>query len=163
MMSRADQSELADARDSVGLGAFSGYPRRVGELMTADVLQLFPHNLFRDAVDLLAQNQFRHLMVAEPSGRLVGVISDRDILRAAESYESDTTLVADVMTPEPITVTAASPLSEAILVVLETRVSCLPVVDDAGRIRGIVTTTDLLTAFQALQHAVEKLPKSSTA
>jgi CBS-domain-containing membrane protein len=39
----------------------------------------------------------------------------------------------------------------------------LPVVDDAGRIRGIVTTTDLLTAFQALQRAVEKLPEPSTA
>jgi len=47
--------------------------------------------------------------------------------------------------------------------VLENRVNCLPVVDGGGNICGIVTTTDLLAAFQALQLAVEKLPEPSAA
>jgi CBS domain-containing protein len=133
-------------------------PRRAGELMTTDVVSLYPHNLFRQAVDLLAQNPFRHLLVAEPDGRLVGVISDRDVLRAEGCYDSETTWVADVMTPEPITVTAQTPLSELAAIALDSRVNCFPVVDDGGRIRGVVTSTDLLRAFQNLQQSIEKLP-----
>jgi CBS domain-containing protein len=53
-------------------GAIAAAPRRVGELMTTRVVQLQPQNLFREAVDLLARNPFRHLLVADPDGRIVG-------------------------------------------------------------------------------------------
>jgi hypothetical protein len=52
--------------------------------------------VFREAVDLLAKNPFRHLIVADPDGRILGVISDRDVLSAASSYDSETTLAADI-------------------------------------------------------------------
>ena len=138
-------------------------PRCVGDLMTTGVVQLLPHKPFREAVDLLAQNPFRHLIVAEADGRIVGVISDRDVLRAASCYDSDTTLATDVMTPEPITVNVDTPISTAIALVLDHRVSCLPVVDGDRRIQGIITTTDLLQTFQALQRYIEKTPNRPAA
>jgi CBS domain-containing protein len=91
----------------------------VAELMTIDVVTLYAHSLFRDAVDLLARNPFHHLLVTEIDGRLAGVISDRDVLRAADTYDAETTLVADIMTPEPMTLSADTPLSAAITMTLD--------------------------------------------
>ncbi|MSP40105.1 MAG: CBS domain-containing protein [Deltaproteobacteria bacterium] len=132
-------------------------PRRVGELMTTQVVSLYPHNLFREAVDLMAHHSFHHLLVAEPDGRLAGVLSDRDILRAEGCYDSDSTLVADLMVSQVFTVQAQTPLSEAVELVLDHRLNCLPVVDDSGKICGIITTTDILNAFKNLQSAVENI------
>lgn len=136
---------------------FAGMPRRVGDLMTTEVVSLHPHNLFREAVDLMARHSFHHVLIAEPDGRLAGVLSDRDILRGEGCYDSDTTVIADIMVSEPITVGAQTPLSEAVELVLDHRVNCLPVVDEAGRVAGILTSTDLLRALKNLQTAIERL------
>src|SRR5262245_11987187 len=109
-LSRADREKPANP-------PISAAPHCVGELMTRRVVQLLPHSRFHEAVDLLAKHPFHHLLVAEPDGRVVGVISDRDVLRAADSYDSETTLAADVMTPEPITVNVDTPLSGAVTLV----------------------------------------------
>lgn len=136
-------------------------PRLVRDLMTPQPVTLRTHEPFHHAVDLLAKNPFRHLLVTEDDGRIAGVISDRDVLRAAGGYDSETTLVADVMTPEPITVHPETPLSEAVSIAFDYHINCLPVVGSAGTICGILTTTDLLRAFQNLQLAIEQLPDSN--
>lgn len=136
---------------------FANAPRWVGDLMTTHVVTLCPHNQFKEAVDLMAHLLFRHLLVIEPDGRLTGILSDRDILLAAGCYDSESTLVADVMISEVITVGPNTLLSDAVELVLDRRISCLPVVDDANQIRGIITTTDLLCALKNLQSSIEKL------
>ncbi|MEA5512329.1 CBS domain-containing protein [Crocosphaera sp. UHCC 0190] len=55
-----------------------------------------------------------------------------------------TKTVADVMTPNPITVTPQTPLSEAIGVLAEKRISGLPVVDELGKLVGVISETDLM-------------------
>ncbi len=132
-------------------------PRHVGELMTTHVVTLYPHSLFREAVDLMAQHSFHHLLVAELDGRLAGLLSDRDILRAAGCYDSESALVADLMVTQVFTVQANTPLSEAVELVLDHRVNCLPVIDDSSKICGIITTTDILNAFKNLQSVVERI------
>lgn len=52
--------------------------------------------------------------------------------------------VADIMTPDPITVTPQTPLQEAIRILAEKRISGLPVVDDSGRLVGVISETDLM-------------------
>lgn len=137
--------------------SFAQAPTRVGDLMTTDVVSLCPHNPFRDAVDLMARHSFHHLLVAEPDGRLAGVLSDRDILRAEGAYDSESTLIADFMISDPITVQPETLLSEAVELVLDHRVNCLPVVDATGQIRGVITSTDLLRTLKNLQSLLEKL------
>jgi CBS domain-containing protein len=147
--------------DAAGGSDIATAPRCVGDLMTTIVVQILPYKPFRDAVDLLAQHPFRHLLVAEADGRIVGVISDRDVRSAAGCYDSDTTLAMDIMTPEPTTVHADTPISSAIALVRDLNFSSLPVVDADNRVVGIVTTDDLLVAFQNLQQRIEKLPAPS--
>lgn len=133
-------------------------PKCAGELMTTKVVTLYPDRLFREAVDLMAKNSSHHLVVVERNGCLAGIISDRDVLAAANDYASDPT-VADIMTSEPQTVSPDTPLSEVATLTLEHRFNCFPVVNHSGKVAGILTTTDLLRAFQKLQHIVESSKK----
>lgn len=58
--------------------------------------------------------------------------------------ESMPKTVADIMSPEPIVVGPATPLQEAIQILAERRISGLPVVDDVGKLLGIISETDLM-------------------
>lgn len=95
----------------------------------------------------------RHLPVVE-EGVLVGIVSQRDLLSAALSSALEpaprdtlrlrTVLVEDVMTSDPRSVGLDTPLCEAAAMMLQHRIGCLPVVDDASRLLGLVSETDLL-------------------
>ena len=97
---------------------------------------------------------FHHLLVVE-NGRLHGVLSDRDLLRAlspfigtlSETTRDSHTLdkrVHQIMTRKLITVSPHTTLTEAIDLFLEQRVSCLPVIDAERRPVGVLTWRDVL-------------------
>jgi len=162
MTQQRQESGLADSSKASLPDTLMQAPRCVEKMMTTNVVTMYLHSLFREVVDVLAKNPSRHLLVADMDGRLVGVISDRDVLRAADGYDWETTFAANVMTVDPITVTADTPLSTATTLVLDNRVNCLPVVDELKRVRGILTTTDLIQAFQKIQMSLEQLPTASS-
>lgn len=137
--------------------AFSTALTRVGAVMTKDVVTLSPHNAFDEAIAVMANHPFRHLLVVEPGGHLVGVISDRDLLRALiRTRDWDKTTVAEVMTRDPVVLRLQTSLSNAIGMMLAHRVNCLPVTDKRGRVHGIVTSTDLLRTFLQVQQYIEQ-------
>ena len=83
--------------------------------------------------------------------RLIGVISERNLLRFLTQHpQSDQTTVDEVMQSQPIAVRPDTPLSVAVTTRLEHRINCLPVVDEAGCVCGIVTSTDLLRTLQQM-------------
>ena len=133
-------------------------PTSVSQIMTRDVLSVYPGQCFAEAVGLMANRPFRHVLVIHPNGRLAGVVSDRDLLRvmgATTNWKEKK--VSDVMTRDVATVTPETPLSVAVREMLARRVNCLPVLYDENRqVCGIVTSTDLLDAFEKLQTSVEK-------
>jgi CBS domain-containing protein len=134
-------------------------PTSVGDVMTRDVLSVYPSQSFAETVGLMANRPFRHVLVIHPNGRLAGVISDRDLLRvmgATSNWKEKK--VSDVMTQDVFTVTPETSLSAAVREMLARRVNCLPVLYDGNKqVCGIVTSTDLLTVFEKLQVSVEKM------
>lgn len=112
------------------------------------------------ALDLMIDHAIRHLPVVDASGIVRGVLSFDD-LRAAfpvplrlgtplgvkERELASEIAVGEVMTYSPTTVRFDTPLEEAVARMLERRVGCLPVVDEQGRLDGMLTETDLLQAL----------------
>ena len=64
----------------------------------------------------------------------------------------------DIMTRDPLTVTSDTTLGTALTLMLNHRISCVPVVDD-GRLSGIYTTTDVILALQCTMQALERVGK----
>jgi len=145
------------AENSLSAAAKRARPICVRDVMTSDAKTMGPHDTFGEAVSLMANHQFRHFVVTEVDGRVVGVVSDRDILRSfARTSDWKTLNVSRIMTSEPSTVKPETPLAEAVARMVAKRVNCLPVVADDGTLRGILTSTDLLRSYQTFLESCEK-------
>ncbi len=122
----------------------------VGDLMTEEVLTLGEAQSLGFATGTMKLARIRHLPVVR-DGVLVGLVSHRDLLRAASEAaaraaagEPEERLTAGtLMTTEVRTVAPTLPADEAAMVLLDEKFGCLPVVED-GRLVGIVTEADFL-------------------
>lgn len=121
--------------------------------MTRDVVTVPPSAKVVDALGTLDANNIRHLPVLD-GGRLVGIVSDRD-LRMALSGDVDAATVADVMTHDPLTVPPTTPIEDAARTLSEHRIGCVPVVEN-DEVVGILTESDVLRAFVELMSGRER-------
>lgn len=121
--------------------------------MTTEVVTVSATATVADALDTLNTHTIRHLPVLD-DGKVVGIISDRDLRLAMTGRPSETT-VADAMTTDPVTVASEEPVEAAARVLVEHNVGCVPVVDD-GELVGIVTASDLLRSYVELMVGREK-------
>lgn len=130
--------------------------RTVEQIMTHKVLTLEMDDRLELARDMLENMSFHHLLITDKN-RVVGVLSERDILRAVSPYvglASETSKdrhtlnqrLHQVMTRNPVTVTKDTSLHYAGKLLLEHSIGCLPVVEE-GKLCGIITWKDLLAAF----------------
>jgi len=106
------------------------------------------------AQDIMTLGGVRHMPVVS-AGHLVGVLSERDLLRAAPSSLCDeagderrsfldTIEVARVMSSPAIVIDPKAGVHEAARMMARHKIGCLPVLDDAGRLVGLITETDLM-------------------
>ena len=132
-------------------------PTEVADVMIGKVVTLSPHHNFNDVANLMNDRYFRHCVVVDQGGVVIGVISDRDILRAlARNPNSRSKSLDQIMTKQPVTVKRNTAIIDAVGKMLAKRINCLPVIDDEGRVCGIVTSTDLLKSYQQLLELVQK-------
>ena len=137
-------------------------PTRVADIMTRELVALSPEYTFGEAVQLMSDSPFRHFPVLHADGRLAGIFSDRDVLRVlGRTRNWQDKIVSSVMTHNVVTVKPQTPLSSAASEMLFHRVNCLPVIDEDGKVCGILTSTDLLKAFRKIQGALETEQSSS--
>ena len=109
--------------------------------MSAKVITVEPEQSLTDARALLHRHRIRQLPVLR-NGRLVGIITDRD-LRGAGTKDST---VADLMTPKPMVIGPNASVDEAARVLTAHKIGALPVVD-GGKLVGILGSSDILDAF----------------
>jgi acetoin utilization protein AcuB len=108
----------------------------VSAVMSQPVVTLEARKQVRSAAELMRTRRFRHLPIVE-KGRLAGIISDREV------SPDDRRSLAEVMHRRVITASPGMPVEEAAALMLENKIGCLPVVDAAGALVGIVTESDL--------------------
>lgn len=115
------------------------------------------------AAERMAERRVLHLVVVDAKGRIVGVVSDRDLRSAqpsvllvpdAEMRKKALGLIKvdDVMTPHPTTVRDDLPVEDALVEMRRKRLGCLPVVDRGGALVGIVTGGDVAKLAIQLLH-----------
>ena len=119
--------------------------RTVNQFMTTDLFTVRPDDLVDFAASLMDWKHVRHVPVEDDSGHIVGLVSHRALLRmiAQGVKEGEAIPVSDIMNPAPVTVDPGCPTVEAIRMMREMKVACLPVVKD-GKLVGVVTEADLI-------------------
>jgi CBS domain-containing protein len=114
-------------------------PETIADIMTRDVVTVSPHQSLADALALITIHRFHHLLVADTDAKLVGLLSDRDLLAAVARIPNwQTYAINQIMTPEPVTVIPQTPVSVAVSTMLSKRFNSLPVVDENGTLTGIL-------------------------
>jgi CBS domain-containing protein len=149
-----------------GSGKAKEEEMKVRDLMTRDVVTVTPETTLKDAAALLVRHRISGLPVVDVDGGVVGVLSEADVLvkEGGEPrregmltwlFEPDyayrdklaARTVGEAMTAPPLTIGPDAPVHRAATRMVEDEVNRLPVVDEAGRIVGIVTRADLVRAF----------------
>lgn len=142
------------------------------DLMQRNVKTVSPDATVREVAEILAQEDYTGLPVVDEEGRLVGIVTEADLLVRAKTLKLPTvfpflggviflesprkfeeqlrkatgTKVSEIMTRDVVTVTEDTPLHELAAIMVEKKVKRLPVVD-GGRLVGIVTRDDLIRAI----------------
>ncbi len=118
---------------------------RVEEVMTRNPASVKPDNTVMDAVLIMDKLGIGALPVVDENGRLIGIFTERDLLRrvVARRRNPEKTLIRDVMTPNPVTVKPDESVAEALRIMSSLKVRHLPVVNDAGILVGIVSIKDI--------------------
>jgi acetoin utilization protein AcuB len=138
--------------------------------MTQEPVTLHDDDRLREAVELVMVRRIRHIPILDAQNRLVGIVTDRDIKRtlpsplssaAREEYEAllETTAVGRVMSPNPITIDVDADVSDAVEILVQSRIGGLPVID-GGVLVGVFTERDALRGYVELLQALQKAEAS---
>ncbi len=155
---------------------------KVAEVMRRDVATVHPESPLTQVVELLLDKDYTALPVVDNDGKVVGMVSDNDLLtrggmrvtislkRATdldfvrglhESLESPSRTVSEVMTTEVVTVPPEIILGRAARLMVEKHLKRLPVVDANGKLLGILGRLDILSTIAAV-HLPEWHPEAHT-
>jgi CBS domain-containing protein len=131
----------------------------VTEIMMGSPVTLKPEDTLDLANDVISLGRIRHIPVVD-AGRLVGLLSERDLMGAAASHVFGlkqksksallkSVLIRDVMKKRVVTVAPETSIKDAAHLMADKKIGCVPVVSD-GTIVGLVTTTDILRYVERL-------------
>ena len=131
----------------------------VSDSMTRKVITVDASASVFDAQQLMADHRIRHLPIIDENDRLKGIISDRgirsalpyELIRDKDNHEARAKVagltVADIMTPDPLTISPSETIQDALLRIQSERVGAYPVVDADNKLLGMLSVRDLLRAF----------------
>ncbi len=130
---------------------------KLNSIMKTEVVTVGMDASLRYISRMFEEGEFHHVLVVE-DGELFGVVSERDVLRASSPFlntgcEQNRDIATlskrahQLMSRKPFTITAEADAEDAVRLMLQKSISCLPVVSSDGQLVGIVTTKDFLRAY----------------
>ncbi len=131
----------------------------VSRSMVSQVITIDKDASVFEAQEKMAANGIRHLPIVDADNRLIGIVTDRDLRSvmpyrlikekgiAQEREKLAHLKVEDIMTRNPKTISPMYTIQDALLMIQKEKVGAFPVVDDEGKLQGILSVRDLLRAF----------------
>jgi CBS domain-containing protein len=121
----------------------------VGKISTKEVATAIPDETIRQAARRMAARNVGTLVILDSSGRPSGLVSDRDLMLQVlvEERNPDTTTVSEVMSTPVAAVHERADIDGALREMAACHVRRMPVVDDAGKLTGIIALDDVLGFF----------------
>lgn len=133
----------------------------VGQSMMTDLITVAPGDLIDLAASKMQWQHIRQLAVEDQEGSLVGLISYRDILKLVGRPSREPVAVSDIMTENVLTVTPRTTTLEALRLMRDRGVGCLPVVDE-GRLVGMLTESIFLgESFSLIEAELKRAQEAS--
>ena len=138
----------------------------VNERMSRPVITIHPELPIQEALAMMKEEKIRRLPVVDKGGKLVGIVSDQDLLHASPSdatslsvwelnYLLSKITVSEIMHSDVITIEETTPVEEAARIMADNKIGGLPVMKE-GELVGIITETDLFKLFLELLGAREQ-------
>jgi acetoin utilization protein AcuB len=136
--------------------------------MTSPPHTITPDQTVAEAIDILQQNNFRHLPVVDEEGVLKGILTDRDlrsarpssVARSKERHNVEervkNTPVSVVMSRDCVSLSRLATLDDALLLFQSRKIGALPVIDEEEKVIGVFSIGDLLKAYRGLFGLGEK-------
>jgi CBS domain-containing protein len=120
---------------------------KVGDLIKTAAITVEPEASLMDAAKLMSTNRIGLLVVVDPldKARMLGVLSERDIVTAVAKGSSIYSPIENLMTKQLISIPKSSSLDEAAMTMSKFSVRHLVVVDEAGKLFGVVSVRDIIS------------------
>jgi CBS domain-containing protein len=156
---------------------FSWICRTVSDVMTKDIIWLEPEDQLGVAMETMKESKFRHLPVVDEHGKMIGIVSDRDIMRhlpfagkrpplepkgfRAHLFKVDTKganlkqTVDQIMTRKIKHVLPECSVCEAAKILRKSKIGCLPVTNKRKKLHGMVTVIDLMRSLLEVYKPIE--------
>lgn len=127
---------------------------RVADVMSVNLITLCPTDSLKTAKEIMHKARIRHLPIVSPQGSFVGILSQRNLLKATVSHFADVQdavreqieagiPVSEIMSADVLSIPPDMPLTQAGSLLLTHKIGCLPVLD-CGQLRGILTESDFV-------------------
>jgi CBS domain-containing protein len=125
---------------------------KIADVMTPNVITCKPSDTVVEAARKMAQYNIGSVVVVDEKGVIVGILTEGDIVRrvVARGLDPSKTLIGDVMTRNPVTIFSDASLAAAADLMKRKGIGHLPVVDNDGRLVGIITRTDIVRIAPSL-------------
>lgn len=134
------------------------YPTaKIGELVKRPPVTLPPLATVEDAVKLMYRENVGSIIVTSPEGRVLGIFTEKDLVRVIGEGKPLSTKLGEVMTKDPITVREEDNVVKAVTILSEKRIRHLPVVDSEGRIKGVVSVRDIVSIYKRYLEQLEEV------
>lgn len=137
----------------------------IDEFMTSEPCTMRETDSIDDAWKVMTEKHIRHIPVTDNDNRLLGLVTQRDVLAATEpgntSHESDSgIMLSDIMIRNVSSIHKTGSLRQAAMYLQSHKYGCLPVLSD-DRLVGIITDTDFITIAINLLEQVELAEEES--
>ncbi len=133
---------------------------KVEEFMQTDLFTVQKEDIIELVAQLMDWRSIRYMPVEDAKGQLVGLVTSRLLFREFAQNkkwdELNQVTVADIMIENPLTIKPTATLTEALKIMRESKIGCLPVVNDSGELVGIITEMDFLRISVRLIERLEK-------